>query len=1059
MAKNPDDLAKEIQTKSNAVSNIFRGQSNNAIPLPKKSSKINLPTSIQQPTPATPTGIGSQFVDRLVSTTPEQPVVEEPAIISPEDVVEKYKRTLVEAGFKDNDDNLEKFIELNPDTNTTSFDFTGLDQLDNPVEVDSPINYILDTVKRVPIIQVLASLKKPLEILGEGLSRYEAAKVAFLKNAPLAGGVSAGLPVASALSGQDRSKFAETAGLKQSDMPELGDFLREMGVPEEVAATGGVALDILTDLPVSGGLGALLKHLGKGSIKEGAKVVGKAAPAELKKTLLNIRSNEAVKVVEDTLKGKSRFDIGPNPPALKQAFREARGGQNVAVTQANEIGNYFTRTMKAKPELEKTINNAISGDIESLGKLDVPTQTYVKQSRQIIDGLSKEVRSELDNLIQTKQLTEDETEHITNLMKVMDENQGVYVRRYYEKYLLGDKYKPKPDTIKTAKEYLLKEGHKSDEADKIIDNIINDIPTSIRVGKNNLKIKRGPFLERKDIPEEIRQLLGEVTNPAYRVAQTTLDLADANAKFKIFRNMKELGYFSPTKTKEYSELIPPGGPLGWGAIEGMYTSPEIKAILETQSNIRSSIDKKLFDMANLIKGGKVVLSPKGHGHNILGNTGWFSLLADTSPMQYPKQSKEIISKMFNVKKVMDGKLPNTHPDWTWWLDKVEKGIVKNEIPNADNIKFLEDIASNPFDSKPMAGAVDVFKQGAKNIFKFGSEALAAEDQFFKLLNYEVNTNIKKMPSEKAVEEVFKWFINPSEASKLASTVRGTTAGLMLTNPYLTFRTEAHRIFLNAMKESPRTRFITGMYMSSRAAWNAAILGMMGMGLKDISETFMARPELASDIYLNPADPEGRFDINTEYIDPFNTKGMFAPLMWAAGASGINPFDWLLDFTTLSPEFGYQNMLLDVVTPAITGKGKFQDELSLTERVGSIAKGILPSSFGTDVPKFIAATQEGETDEAVRRAFRFVGLDIDKRNPEYLRPRLRKRLDETVLKNEDPTAILRAIKALGFDETTMYRNSVKKVGQLRKKARKENKPLDTSKDKTFDTLINFINGTK
>ena len=93
-------------------------------------------------------------------------------------------------------------------------------------------------------------------------------------------------------------------------------------------------------------------------------------------------------------------------------------------------------------------------------------------------------------------------------------------------------------------------------------------------------------------------------------------------------------------------------------------------------------------------------------------------------------------------------------------------------------------------------------------------------------------------------------------------------------------------------------------------------------------------------------------INEKYINPFESEGLWAPLMFAAGASGVNPFDYLLSFTQFSDEFGYSNLLTGAIEPLVTGRGQFGNELSMLERLQEGIGAAGPTSFTKDLPKIL-----------------------------------------------------------------------------------------------------------
>lgn len=1056
-----DDLFRDINAKSQEVSNIYRGKSKSNVP-----SKEAIPLKDLKPLAQTPTqGIGNQFLN---GTAPEQieeplPIDQPPAPeVNIEDVIQNYKDTLVTNGFQDNDDNLQSFVEQNPDPNNIS-DFTGLRPANDNVVLPGASDSVKKHTLKSSVMQLLSGVLKPLEIIGEGFSRWEAAKVAVIQNLGLKGVIGTAKPLAKAITGTAKSDIEKEGTLKQSEMPELGDFFRELGIPEGLSATLGLVADVATDAVIPGA--AIAKGLGKlqdksvVGIAKALEASGNKAAGDLGEKVLKFKSDQNVKIITDFLKGKSRYDIGDNPIEFKKAMRAARGEANYAVEESNDVARRLKDSIEVNKYAPDVVDNALKGSLSDLAKLDPATQTFVKQGRKNIDNLSKQIKDRLDNIISEEQITPelskrldpDQLEDLRTLSSTIASNQGTYTRRYFQSNILKDKFVP-DEALKAKAIKALGDSadYKPKDAEELLSRLIKGETTLVRKKGGFVKANTSALQHRLDLPDEVLDYLGVIKDPAFNLSQTSFDLAHLNQKLSIFEKMKEIGYFSKNATKEFSVRVPKGEGVEFGSVGGMFTSPEIADLLKFEKSQKQFLDEKLYDVFNAYKGAKVTLSPKGHGHNIIGNIP-FSIIANTSPLQYAGEAKNTLEMLRNVVKVKAGKLPITHPDYVEYLDYIKKGFIKNEFINNDSIKWLEEMAANPFKPKDVSqGPFKKLWEGAKRFGKQSGDLLAQEDMFYKIHNYRVNTKIKKMTPEAATDEVYKWFVNAPEASKLADVLRNTTAGVMLANPYFTFRSEAHRIMMNAMKENNRTRLTLGLLMGSRASFNAAIMGAMGLGLKDIGETFLSRPELVAETIMNPLDKEGRFDLNSKYIDPFNTQGMFAPLLALQGATGVNVYDWLLDFTNFNPDFGYQNLLTDAIAPTVTGIDKYKREIGLLDRAKILAKNVLPSSFGIDVPKGVQALAEDDNPEAIRRAARFVGIDLEKRNPDYLKTKLNTRLKNTIKSGGDVEPIIRAINTIGFDGQAMADRIFNK---------KDKTPPTKEKDKAFDAFLETIKEPK
>ncbi len=1058
-----DDLFKENQKKAYTIQNMFKGnkkKSNYVItpiglaPRPKQVDISYTPYGVVKPAmPAQDAGVGrsyiSQFLPQLPQIENEQTEVplqqETPVIQDINQIYTQYKETLTRSGFKTDDENMQRFIEQNPDPNTPVYDFSGLDEQDETVV--KPASYFLkNALLGIPPLALLNGLKKPLEILGNAFSRYEAAKVGFIKGIGETGGLTSIPQAVTGAFGTTKTEFPE-ASMRMSNLPEFGDFLRKAGVPEILSAAGGLGLDLLVDIPIIGQVNKLLKLAGKGSLVKGAtKTIEKAAEATTEQ-LLKWRSGKYSRAIIDMAKGKGGLDVGPAPVAFKQAVRESLGDVNVTAHDAGTLMDEYSRIINKKPDAIKLIDKAQKGDLESLAKFTPAEQTAIKQGRALIDQGSLKLKSELEYL---KTIDPKRYEELDELIDTVASNTGHYTTRAFDLYTKKN-WKPAQEIIDNAIEGLVKEGKSPDYAKTVVNNIINKGEVDVQLTPSR-KFKIGPnvFKSRQPLPDYIRNLLGEIEDPRFNLSNTTRKISEAQSHLRIFRWMRENGYVSPIKTAEFTEEIK-GTPLSWGAINGMYTSPEISDTLKGMQGIVENADAWWMKGMQVLKTFKTVFNPKAQGHNWMGSLLFMAPLSGVSVFNKPQRYEEAIRIIKNAKKVMKGELAKTHPDYQLYRQAIADRAVGTELPLNEQITWLENFIKNDF-AEPTT-AVGKVKKSLKHVAKVASESYALGDIIPKLATYIDYTQYRKMPRAQAVEELYKWFQNPAEVSRLAQMARSSGVGLAIANPFMSFRSEAHRIMLNALKDSPRTRMIMAGYLASHTALNAAVLGMMGMGLKDIGEYFMTRPEAVSETILNPTNKEGDFDLNTRYIDPYNTRGLFAPLLALSGATGVNPFDYVMDFTAFSPDFGYSNLAINALTPALSGSDRRGEDLSFGQRLRKTIEAAGPSSFTLDVPKGVEAASQGDNPEAIRRAFRFFGIDVEKRNPEYVRNKVASRLQETIESGGDVQTILRVLKTMGFDEQKMYENALRRIEMEKKKPKAKQKIV------RYDTVQRVLDSLK
>jgi hypothetical protein len=170
-----------------------------------------------------------------------------------------------------------------------------------------------------------------------------------------------------------------------------------------------------------------------------------------------------------------------------------------------------------------------------------------------------------------------------------------------------------------------KESVTDDEVNQILKGIAKEgkdlkNPNAGKIGKLAL----GMFKKRKDVPEEIRQFLGEYENPESRYINSVSKMADflENKAFLTqLRNLGEGKIFFDKPTGEYDRLIASTdeySPLS-SAKKPMYTSDEIYNVFLKDKPAQSSFGRFAAVLNVLVKGGKTILSPGAQARNFISN--------------------------------------------------------------------------------------------------------------------------------------------------------------------------------------------------------------------------------------------------------------------------------------------------------------------------------------------------------------------------------------------------------------------------------------------------------
>jgi hypothetical protein len=226
-----------------------------------------------------------------------------------------------------------------------------------------------------------------------------------------------------------------------------------------------------------------------------------------------------------------------------------------------------------------------------------------------------------------------------------------------------------------------------------------------------------------------------------------------------------------------------------------------------------------------------------------------------------------------------------------------------------------------------------------------------------------------------------------------------------------------------------------------------MLGLAGMGLNEIRTYFNTDPDAISENLIVPGTKD--FDINMTYLNPFNSKGIFAPLEKMAGITGVNPMDYLLDFTQFSPQFGYSNLMTGSIDKFVTGKGDFTGKLDEGARLASLAEGAVSSSFTKDLPKITDPTND--MTDRTRHLLRFFGVDVTERNVKYKGALASRAVVNKIRRGESLDGITQVLDFMGFDSKKIVKNAVAKVRKERKTAPTAKGGLEKAAD-YFEQLI-------
>ena len=473
--------------------------------------------------------------------------------------------------------------------------------------------------------------------------------------------------------------------------------------------------------------------------------------------------------------------------------------------------------------------------------------------------------------------------------KEIQENLGSYLTRSYEVFKNKD-YKAKEEIIQRAKNFLNKKylneakrianakGTEVDfELNRLVNNKIDQYTNKISAddfvggGKLGSKSKElGVFKERTKIPIEIRQLMGEFTDPVQNYAETVMKLSALSAKNDFLNKIKDAGmgvylFTEKTRPEGYNVMIAAPGSDAMNPLNGLYTTPEIAKEFNNLPGELGKLMKIYMKAISMIKWGKTIGSVMTHAKNLFGNLGFVAVNGHTSGAV--DAFKAIYSDISNSSNEEIRKRIDKYIELGIMKQSAGIGEIRDMFKDADFDKSLaERLSKRPsIKNKPIASVLGRGKRIAKSIGSAAETAYQAEDDFFKVLAYESELRrYAKAEFNKDVKD-----LTDSERSKIDKTVANIVKDTMptfsripkivknlrkspLLGNFISFQAESYRTAFKTMQlakseitsKNPAIRAIgarrvigTLTYLSAKNALLSFYGSAFGMGLAGLAGYF------------------------------------------------------------------------------------------------------------------------------------------------------------------------------------------------------------------------------
>lgn len=487
-----------------------------------------------------------------------------------------------------------------------------------------------------------------------------------------------------------------------------------------------------------------------------------------------------------------------------------------------------------------------------------------------------DMRRHLDNL--SKKLVDSGAVPSTESRQNIINNLGSYLNRSYEIFDNKNYAGKVTEQVKQAaknklrdiyREYAeiesLRSGVPVDivlerRVDKAIDEILNqdegnEFVIKSKLGSKNLK----PLEQRKDIPAEIRALMGEYGDPAMNYVRSIQKVASIIANQNYQKQLRKAGegvYLFTEPTGIYNVKIAGESSKSMDILAGIYTTKDIAEAMTASGIIDINLRKAqpVYDFylkaVGAVKYSKTILSLGTHAKNIIGNVPFMIANGNFS---FKAFNEAINVLRAEYKQNGNQELLNKMDEYTR-LGIINQSTTLNEVKELlSSGKTFEDVM---IDRTSQKGWNRIVTKG-RSFFGMAQKAYQVEDDFFKIAGYES----EKVKYAKALFNKKPNQLTESEAKEVsdraAAIVKNTLPNygriggyvkllkaIPIAGTFISFTSESVRTSYNTidltMKEiaDPKTRAIGINRLAgimALAAVKAGIVVLWGMNSGDDEE--------------------------------------------------------------------------------------------------------------------------------------------------------------------------------------------------------------------------------
>jgi hypothetical protein len=328
---------------------------------------------------------------------------------------------------------------------------------------------------------------------------------------------------------------------------------------------------------------------------------------------------------------------------IKEIMVLSRGNLNAELLRVSENSKALKKALEGTDFTSDQINDLLHNMDEIRSMEDSEIKSILMDMRIHIDQLSRTLIEE--------EMIEGST------MFTVDENMGVYVRRSYKQFEVKGWEQTDNDIIKKAKEFLYREVESQNKKDVEEGRLDENGESITLMSKDKIKDKAevnyrkitedkeffynmknstsldglnrvsSIFKEKKVIPEEIRELWGQIDNPLFNYSNTVSKLARTVSAERMFREIYDVGNGKFISNEQTSDTYYELKGSKFGSLEGKFVDEEMFAVM---NQVSDGFDSKWwynFYMKVVLfnKKMKTVWNPGTHFKNIIGNSAFATM--------------------------------------------------------------------------------------------------------------------------------------------------------------------------------------------------------------------------------------------------------------------------------------------------------------------------------------------------------------------------------------------------------------------------------------------------